>query len=551
MHQEAETSGNVDTAASARFVLRQNFLDSKNGHRPSMLEKTQPGRAPQTSAKDGRPEEHQRKGDGKRDEAEQGEAAEVREKAEVKSGSEMPTIQDETEKRVAAEVNGPAKQLQKNPEVKQQKSRVQVVSAGFNTGNMVSVTLDGSIIVDPATDAARGLHMVVIDPSAHSVASHAVYDLWGDADCSKRLAEAIKALPQGHIVLLALQDSGMENLDADLITALSLIGSTLEKKLDERESYVCIGIMGGVALMEKHGHEKLVVETVLPIFVNSEPRDPATRASSKTRKDALKKAKVSVGWPTGTPNLKLCCVVVVRIYEEDKAHLSVSHLREWLRYLSYAGVQRTYVYDAYENKLECLKEELRYLPYVTYIDWSHTTPYTMSGTHVAAYQDAIDNFKHECDWQTAIDIDEYPVAPRDEQPGFLIRYLANISPDVSEVSMANYLMLGPDSKDETRWLAERFTRKTKDPGNELVKPFYRPTKVTEAVFHHNRFTGIGITAREDELRLSHYWGARADDFSKTMSQRVKSITEDDGGLMQRLVDHVKLWSFSDDASGSR
>ena len=59
--------------------------------------------------------------------------------------------------------------------------------------------------------------------------------------------------------------------------------------------------------------------------------------------------------------------------------------------------------------------------------------------------------------------------PTDLEPGSLCRAVAAFSathPDVTELSLKNFVVVGPNDK-AVPWIMERYTRKTKDPMNNL------------------------------------------------------------------------------------
>ena len=176
------------------------------------------------------------------------------------------------------------------------------------------------------------------------------------------------------------------------------------------------------------------------------------------------------------------------------------------------------MYDAYVLRNESQSRILApYVQegYVTYVDWSHrASPYSIDGTQVTAYQDCITRWGNDSVWQTAIDIDEYPFSPKDQKPGFMtrfIKYFAKQHPEVSEITMQNYLFLGKPLNDkEQPFLFGRLWRRTRKPGNYLVKPVYKPADIIYAIVHHNALRE-GVSSRDapDKLiRLNHYWGAR-------------------------------------------
>lgn len=246
----------------------------------------------------------------------------------------------------------------------------------------------------------------------------------------------------------------------------------------------------------------------------------------------------------------LTVVLLVRIYSYDKARLTSREMLQWLQYLAYAGVEHVYVYDAYLYKNESQEEVLRCFiqtGFVTYVDWSHKAKpkYSISGTQVSAYQHCLDKYGKQSEWQTAIDIDEYPFAPNDTSPGFMTRYLKLISfkkgPRTSEISMLNYLYLGkPLSEVEHPLLIDRLWRRTIDKANSLVKPIYRPVGVESANVHHNSLRRGHSTYVPDKnvFRMNHYWGARLQNWGDDTPGILNITTEDRG--MERAVAGITL-----------
>ncbi len=220
------------------------------------------------------------------------------------------------------------------------------------------------------------------------------------------------------------------------------------------------------------------------------------------------------------PPFYLTAVLLVRIYESDKANLTSREMLQWLEYLRYAGVEHVYVYDAWVHHEESQEPVLSTLinkGFVTYIDWHEHNPYTIASTQVAAYQHCIDQYSNETTWQTAIDIDEYPFAPNDTKPGFFHRFVQHIEKsqvfkDVTEVSMENFLYLGKPLK--RLFLIDRVRRRVPQPANILVKPVYKPKHVRAQVHHNTLKKGRAMNASPKELRMNHYWGARLQDWGE-------------------------------------
>ncbi len=177
---------------------------------------------------------------------------------------------------------------------------------------------------------------------------------------------------------------------------------------------------------------------------------------------------------------------------------------------------------------------------MTYIDWHKHNPYSISGTQHTAYQHCLDNFRKESQWQSPIDIDEYPFSPSDTQPNFLQRFLRKAHTTWSEVTMKNFLMLGKPLDEKAHpLLIDRMFRRTKTNANVLVKPIYRTKHIARAMVHHNQLI-LGYTsgdADERLLRLNHYWGARLQNWGED-TPKVLKITEKDDS-MKKVIDQIK------------
>ena len=247
----------------------------------------------------------------------------------------------------------------------------------------------------------------------------------------------------------------------------------------------------------------------------------------------------------------LSAVLLVRIYSSDLAKLSTRELIQWLYYLSYAGFEHVYVYDAYVFKNESQKYALDFFikqGFVTYIDWSHNAfPYTVTKTQESAYQDCLNKCGNLSTWQASIDIDEYPFCPQDTKPNFMQRFITNFSeqrPDVSQITMQNFLFLGKPLDDiQHPLLIDRLKRRTHGPANALVKPIYKTEDVSIThVHHHDLKKGISMDADFNQIKLNHYWGARlqnwGEDTAEILVKTRKDITMED--IVKNLAQCIEV-----------
>ncbi|CAE7782402.1 Cemip2 [Symbiodinium pilosum] len=157
----------------------------------------------------------------------------------------------------AAPVQSPVAQAPPTPRSKgpaKGTTAIKVVSAGGDAGNIADFFLEDQQVPIGGMSNRRGLNVVVIDSSAGHLLSAKTYDIWGNpVEENRRLAKDMRAVEEDNIVLVALKDSGMENLDAEGLHALQSVGSTLEGRLAFRQGYALIGVKDGEALAERKG----------------------------------------------------------------------------------------------------------------------------------------------------------------------------------------------------------------------------------------------------------------------------------------------------------
>lgn len=235
------------------------------------------------------------------------------------------------------------------------------------------------------------------------------------------------------------------------------------------------------------------------------------------------------------PPYFLTVVFTVRIYESDKSQLKSTHLKQWLTYLHYAGVEHIYLYDLWYLPGESQREELDYFireGFLTYTDRHDLNPFVRDKSLIPSLQQCIDEFGNETTWQAAIDIDEYPFSPEDTDPGFLYRFVKKYSeanPGVSEITMDNFIYLG--QKDDTKeLLIDKLWRHTHGPSNPLVKPIYKPADIKKAQVHHNHLRrGKSERGPNNSIRINHYWGARLQNWGPD-TKEILERTEEDRGM---------------------
>jgi len=154
---------------------------------------------------------------------------------------------------------------------------------------------------------------------------------------------------------------------------------------------------------------------------------------------------------------------------------------------------------------------------------------------MSAKQHCCDNFGHEFDWQINIDVDEFPFAPDDTKPGFLLRTLAKLRsmyPEGTEFLMANYLQLGYRRRERGPMILQQVDRVTLEPANNLVKPIVQCSAIDNAGVHRNRLrTGVSVEAPAHILHQRHTFAARLQQWRKEMPAELESTTREDVDLL--------------------
>jgi len=89
---------------------------------------------------------------------------------------------------------------------------------------------------------------------------------------------------------------------------------------------------------------------------------------------------------------------------------------------------------------------------------------------------------------------------------------------------------------------ERYTRKTKDPMNNLDKPIYRTNAVRTWAFHHNSLkTGRSKDLPPEKLHFNHFWGARTFGWGDVIPDQLLAKT-DEYRVAAELAESVRAWT---------
>ncbi|KAI8348433.1 glycosyl hydrolases family 15-domain-containing protein [Choanephora cucurbitarum] len=126
---------------------------------------------------------------------------------------------------------------------------IKAQSGGYFAGNFAKVEINQSLM----EANSRGIHVWAIDRNESIILESASFDTHISEEESKGLAEFLKWLNEGMVVVIASKDEFVENLTEEAISALEALGSTKIRDVQYRDSYVFIGEKGSTqSILEAH-----------------------------------------------------------------------------------------------------------------------------------------------------------------------------------------------------------------------------------------------------------------------------------------------------------
>jgi len=121
---------------------------------------------------------------------------------------------------------------------------IEVHSAGFQDGNAADISLDGSVY---PLETNHGLNVIFLSPTRQVLSAQVFNPEQGGSD---ELIEAINALENFSIVIVAAKDDAKHMLSDEAEAALATCGATMMNDLHWRYSYALVGLKNGPALVE-------------------------------------------------------------------------------------------------------------------------------------------------------------------------------------------------------------------------------------------------------------------------------------------------------------
>jgi hypothetical protein len=125
------------------------------------------------------------------------------------------------------------------------RTNIKASSAGFNDGNIGSVTVNGINVVTPIIGS--GHNVVVLDSTSFAVESLRRFNITSDPNEADSLVQFISAVAAGKYVIDVIVDEGANNLHTAARNALKSIGSTKIDQVSFRDSWSIVGRKGAVS----------------------------------------------------------------------------------------------------------------------------------------------------------------------------------------------------------------------------------------------------------------------------------------------------------------
>ena len=121
-------------------------------------------------------------------------------------------------------------------------SRVNILvkSAGEEVGDFGHIYVDGRNV----SPDERGYNVVVLDPASDAVEARGHFDTFASEEESTHLAEFITGIPDGRIVVVAVEDEASLHLTEEAVLALRTIGAREDLRDMFRWEHAIIGVKG-------------------------------------------------------------------------------------------------------------------------------------------------------------------------------------------------------------------------------------------------------------------------------------------------------------------
>lgn len=130
-------------------------------------------------------------------------------------------------------------------------------SAGIYSGDYARLMVNG---VDVSPNQ-RGYNVAVVDPETWKVTETGAFDTWLSEGETARLADFVKKVPSGWLVMMAVKDEASKKLNSVAVSAIRSVGGSVDMRGHKHFSHALIGVKDAPegSALEKMGNYALEV----------------------------------------------------------------------------------------------------------------------------------------------------------------------------------------------------------------------------------------------------------------------------------------------------
>ncbi|MBR5914695.1 MAG: glycosyltransferase family 92 protein [Selenomonadaceae bacterium] len=201
------------------------------------------------------------------------------------------------------------------------------------------------------------------------------------------------------------------------------------------------------------------------------------------------------------------------LFKYDFAVVSIvkdaaENIKEWIEYHMLAGVDHFYIYDndSYDNIKDILQPYVN-SKLVTYIF------YPGKNQRIAAYNNAVENFKFECRYMTFLDVSEFLLPKKNQTVVEVTDEIFSGKDNVGGIELNSYNYSAGSQEIPEDGILGRFTRRERNPF-EIANTIVNPRKVDYL------FNARYATYFDGVFRVNDYSGKVNEDSDETVSDKI-------------------------------